>query len=194
MQDLLENCDWRAWSQNWKRWVGGRHSALLRRSAIHSTPTQVRPHSAICGPRIFTNLCAPDSSKPVCVPLLCGDQSIGIIRPDILEKLAEFSGVFEADKNGEGCYTALRFSEKLSSPSDITEALEAVFQQLRRDSVFPCLKGWRNEVHTIWFKLKNVLNSFYFPLQRYAVGMKFHQGLFHCERAAASEQCILHHV
>ena len=57
--------------------------------------------------------------------------------------------MFEADKNSEGCYTALRFSDKLSSPSDITEALEAVFQQLRRDSVFPCLKGWRNEVHTI---------------------------------------------
>lgn len=74
---------------------------------------------------------------------------MGIIRPDILETLAQFNDVFEADKDSEGCCKALRFSDKLSSPSDITEALEAVFQQLRRDSVFPCLKGWRNEVHTI---------------------------------------------
>ena len=89
-----------------------------------------------------------ESSKTTCVPLLHKTHRVGIIRPDILKKLEEFSNVFISVKNSLGCCTGLRISEQLNCPGEVTVALDKIFLKLRHDNVFPCLKGWRDEVST----------------------------------------------
>ena len=77
---------------------------------------------------------------------MTGGHKVGIILPNILKRLSQFSDVFVVEENSQGQPTALCISDTVHSPNEITEAVDRVIQQLRGDAAFPCLKGWRNEV------------------------------------------------
>lgn len=73
---------------------------------------------------------------------------MGTVRPDILQQLIRFNDVFEtqSDCSGGQAVQALRISNRLKTVEERTLAVNKVFEQLREEDVFPCLRGWRNEV------------------------------------------------
>lgn len=90
----------------------------------------------------------PGSNRNSYVPLYCSGVRVGLIKPNVLEKLIHYPHVFEIIRreNSEGDVERVQIAGGLKNVQERTTALNEVFAELRDKGAFPCLKGWRNEV------------------------------------------------
>ena len=94
--------------------------------------------------------------------LKCEETEIGLVKPDAIEYLIQYSTVFKLDPERK----SLILSPDLDTPTSRTLAIQKVFLDLKSRNVFTCLNGWRNEKFQI-FGLDGVL----FEIERSAIGL-----------------------
>ena len=71
---------------------------------------------------------------------------VGIIKPNVLDKLLLFKDVFEGQMSAVGKIQFLVISKGLKNHQQRTAALNNMFVKLKEQDAFPCLRGWRNEM------------------------------------------------
>ena len=77
--------------------------------------------------------------------MYCCGIRIGLIKPSILPHLLSYKDVFVGE-NVEDSIVAVKLSDCLLTVEERTKSINAVFKDLQSTGVFPCLRGWRNEV------------------------------------------------
>ena len=88
------------------------------------------------------------SSKGQCTDLFCCGVCVGLIKPSVLPHLLLYTDVFETEVvNGK--VSSVKLSSLLSDVKKRTDAINSVFRDLKAKNVFSCLKGWRDEVHSL---------------------------------------------
>ena len=92
-----------------------------------------------------------ESSKGKCVGLYCQDVRVGLIKPAVLTHLLLYPDVFKAEEIN-GTVVSVKLSTSLTSVKERTEAVNGVLKDLKLNGVFPCLKGWRDEVSACGMK------------------------------------------
>lgn len=70
---------------------------------------------------------------------------MGVIRPDVLKQLFRYPEVFVIRDN-EKASKVVELNPAFRDYNERTEHVDRVLRQLRQDSVFLALKGWRDEV------------------------------------------------
>ena len=75
------------------------------------------------------------------VPFFCDQIQVGLIAPTVLKHIQRFPTVFNITAN------SVTFHSSLDNPSARNDALEKMLLELKKEGVFPALKGWRNECY-----------------------------------------------
>lgn len=86
-----------------------------------------------------------ESSKGQCIDLCCHGVRIGLIKPSVLPHLLFYTDVFKTELV-DGNIASVNLSSQLSDVKERTDAVNGVLRDLKAKTVFPCLKGWRDEV------------------------------------------------
>lgn len=87
------------------------------------------------------------SSKGQCIDLFCCGVCVGLIKPSVLPQLLLYTDVFEAEVV-DGNISSVKLSSHLSDVKERTDAVNSVLRDLKAKNAFPCLIGWRDEVHS----------------------------------------------
>ncbi|XP_028923028.1 nudix hydrolase 24, chloroplastic-like [Ornithorhynchus anatinus] len=98
--------------------------------------------------RKFTSFRQPGSSLPDCLPLVVGEEAVGLVPPAVARELSGFPEVFSVweEAPGRGC---VRLSEALTSCAPRTAAVARVLAELRARDTFPALALWRDELYEV---------------------------------------------
>lgn len=92
---------------------------------------------------------SPDTGLPFLIDGCC----VGIILPNVLAQIIKHPDIFTIS------ISAVELSQNLYSFDDRTAAVDKILQEWRKESLFPALKGWRNEKYSVWGNNHSILMS-----------------------------------
>ncbi|KAM9828040.1 thiamine pyrophosphokinase 2 isoform 1-T1 [Syngnathus typhle] len=98
----------------------------------------------------MNNFYLPGSCRANCLRFEIDGIQIGWIMPHVASQLACYGDVFQKPLGG-----ALSLCNNLDSYVKRSEAVDIVLSNLRRDSSFGCLKGWRDERYNVMDKFSD---------------------------------------
>lgn len=96
--------------------------------------------------RKCNNFAKPDSSRSKCFPFVVEGQQVGLIRPDIWQKLKSYTNIFRLEKTSSSSVVHL---ENLGNVQERSAKLDYLLQELRDKNVFRTLSGWRDERYDV---------------------------------------------
>ncbi|KAJ8016615.1 hypothetical protein DPEC_G00009070 [Dallia pectoralis] len=94
--------------------------------------------------RRMNNFYLPGSSRTTCFRFELGGEQVGWVPSKVATILSQFPDVFTLPDGG-----AITLSKNLDSHEKRSEAVDAVLQSLRSESVLTVLKGWRDEKYDV---------------------------------------------
>ena len=93
------------------------------------------------------NFLLKGSSRRSCRPFVVDGVTVGLVRPDFAKAILKSGDVFVSSETDPR--RPISFAPALVSREQRTAAMAAMLEEWRRQDLFECLRGWRNETYWV---------------------------------------------